>query len=247
MNERRTLASQPGILLNDIPGLATAMAAAESSQYQTRENSLLNLTYDLCGFNVRTMTIRDYVLLDRVGSPFLQRVEPTMADLAMFLWILSPEFKAWINGTGLRKWLPSLQPVAAFLYSRKVNRAFGKDIPKTSEAMIVKCFEYIDEMFFDCPPSVKGGEKSCLSYLTGWFDSLQSEYHFTSEQVWEMGLPELFQRLAAIRQRINPSMPQFNKRTDELKMWIVCGIRNGKFSVSDLVEGKVSIPKFSKN
>jgi len=234
---------QPGLSLSQIPGLAEALSQAKHRQFITRENSLLNLTYDLCGIKVRTMTVRDYVLLERIGSPFVSRVEPEMADLALFLWILSPNFNMWNS----RWWLAWPRTLAAFLYGRKVSSMFGSNIPETSELVIVKAFEYIDTMFYDSPPALTSGYESCLSYLTGWFDSIQSEYHFTSNQVWDMGLPELFQRLNAIRQRNNPQVPTFNKGTDEIKLFVLRGLRSKQFTLEDLAQGRVKMPTFSSN
>jgi len=227
------------LALNQIPGLAEAMARAKQKQFRTRENSLLGLTYDLCGMTVRTMTIQDYVLLDRHDSPFIHRVEPTEKDLALFLWILSPSFEKWCK----RKWFAFLQPVAAFLHGRKVKRKFCRNIPESSEPVVLKCFEYIDTMFFDSPPALRDGGESCTSYLTGWFDTIQSEYKYTSEEVWRMGLPELFQRLNAIRQRNNPSVPNFNKGTDAVKAWVLIGLRKKEFTMEDLAQGRVKIPE----
>lgn len=212
---------------------------AKESQFRTRENAMLNLTYDLCGVTVRTMTVRDYVLLERSHSPFTNRVEPTMADLAIFLWMMSPQFPKWCE----RRIIGFLQPVAAYFHGRKTRNLFGKNIPASSEPVVVKCFEYIDTMFFDAPPSIKGGSESGLTYLTGWFDTLQSEYNFTSDQIWNMGLPELFQRLAAIRQRQNPNQPTFNKGTDDVKAWVLRGLRSKTFTMDDLAGGKVKIPE----
>ena len=236
---------QPSLPLSDIPGLTEALAAAKSKQLVTRENSLLNLTYDICGFKVRTMTVLDYVLLERIGSPFVSRSEPTLDELAMFLWILSPQFPKWNR----RKWLAFLQPVAAFIHGRKVRAMFGKNIPTTSEAAVEAAFGYIGAMFYDSPPGLAGGRESCLSYLTSWFDSIQHEYPaFTSEKVWEMGLPELFQRLNAIRLRNNPSVPSFNKGTDAVKLFILRGLRSKEFTIQDLAQGRVKMPEsFSPN
>jgi hypothetical protein len=97
-------------------------------------------------------------------------------------------------------------------------------------------------MFLDSPPSVANGSESCLSYLTGWFDSLQSEYRFTKDEVWTTGLPELFQRLNAIRQRRNPGVPAFNRKTDSVKAFVIRGLRNKEFTLDDLKAGKVVIP-----
>lgn len=179
------------------------------------------------------MTVRDYVLLDRIGSPFVSRIEPTLADLAIFLWVLSPRF-----------YFPFgiFRSLAAFLHGRKVRKAYGKDIPSTSEAIVIAAFDYVRTMFYDAPPAMSGGRESCISYLTGWFDAIQSEYYFTSDEVWNMGLPELFQRLAAIRQRNNPSIPTFNKDTDAVLVFIIRGLRSKQFSMDDLANNRVKLP-----
>jgi len=245
--QKRFVKQPAGVLLCEMPGLVEALAAAEHRQFITRENSLLGLTYDLCGERVRTMTIADYVVLERTQSPFIRRIEPSRYDVAMFLWVMSPQFKLWSDGIGWRGLFPSLEPLAAFFHGLKIKWKFLRDCPKSSEQVVLKAFEYIDEMFYDAPPSVSGGGESCLSYLTGWFDALQSEYHFPSEAIWKMGLPELFQRLNAIRQRHNPNMPTFNKKTDELKMWVVNGLREKRFTLDELRDGKVAFPKPSNN
>jgi hypothetical protein len=233
------------LALKDIPGLPEALSKARRKQADIRESAMLNLSHNICGFTVRAMTVKDYVLLDKVGSPFISRVEPTMEDLGLFLWILSPQFLKLSNRSG---WIGLLQPVAAFLYARKVNKAFGHNIPESSESAVVHCFGYIDKMFFDSPACIAKGGESCLSYLTSWFDSIQSEYHIPTEEVWGMTLPELFQRLAAIRQRHNPQSPTFNKETDAVKLWILRGLRSKEFSLDDLKGGRVIIPEsFSLN
>lgn len=233
---------QPGIALSDIPGLNEAIADAKRKQSTRRENALLNLTYNLHGFTVRTMTVRDYVLLDRANSPFISRREPDEYALAMFLWQLSPQFGSWVK----RDKFPFYAQFLAFLHGRKVKKKFCRNIPESSEPVVISIFEYIDEMFMDSPPTLASGQESCLSYLTYWFDSLQSEYHFSNEQIWDMGLPELFQRLSAIRQRRFPQVPQFNKNTDAVRLWVLRGLRSKEFTLEDLSKGRVKMP-FSRN
>ena len=216
------------VMLQDIPEAAQALSQARQKQFKTRENSLLNLTYDICGFTIRTMTIQDYVLLDRFSSPFLYRIEPDLDDIALFLWVLSPQFSKWLG----RKRLAFLQPMAAAIYGRKIRKAFGENMPFTSEPAVVAIFEYIDTMFFDSPPTLVNGQDSCLSYLTGWFCDMQSEFGFTDEKIWSMGLPELFQRSAYVRQRYAPSAPTFNKATDEVKLNLLRRLRSGELKLN---------------
>lgn len=245
-NPRQKL--QPGKMLCELPGVMEALQRAQARQMRTRENSLLDLTYDLCGLKVRTMTVLDYVLLDRNNSPFVRRLEPSLDDLAFFLWALSPQFLKWTERRGWRRWFPFLERLEAFFHGRKVRRMFGRNMPETSEPVVIAAFEYIDVMFFDRPPSMAGAGESPLAFLTSWFDSMQSEYHFPSEQVWKMGLPELFQRLAAIRQRRMPHVPDFNRDTDAVNFFILRGLRSKAFTLDDLAAGKVEFPKnFSRN
>lgn len=236
------------ICLNAIPGLAEAIAKAKSEQFKVRENSLLGFSSDICGFKVRNLTVRDYVLLDRYCSPFINRTVPTMEDLAFFLWVLSPVFGLWGYGVGWRQHFPTVRIFLAYLHGRKVRKAFGKNIPETSEPAVVACFDYINKVFFDSPPSLGTGGESCICYLVGWFDALQSEYHISSESIWEMGLAELFQRLKAISHRRNPDQPNFNPNTDAVKAWVLRGLRSKQFTMEELAKGSVKLPDtFERN
>jgi hypothetical protein len=215
--------------LDDIPGVKEAVAKARNEQFRTRQDGWLELLHDICGIKIRTMTVCDYVLLERERSPFINRCEPTEKDLALFLWILSPQFKP---GKSKR--------IAAFLHGRKVHRLFCKDIPRTSEPAVIACFKYIDKMFADAPPTIKGGAESSLTYLTGWFDTLQSEYHCSEADVWAIGVPKMFQKLNAIMHRKNPNLPNFNQRTDRIKQEILNGLLEKRFTLDDLKNGKAT-------
>lgn len=220
--------SQPCLRLDQIPGLQEVMVEARNKQFKTRENGWLGLSHDVCGFKIRTMTVLDYVLLERSGSPFIHRAEPTMSELALFLWILSEKFDSGKS-----------QKIAAFIHGMKVRRKLGKNIPESSEPAVKKCFEYISEMFFDAPASIGSGSESCLTYLAGWFDTLQSEYNCPEESIWRMGIPRLFQSLKAISHRRNPSQPSFNQKTDSVKLFILRGLAEKRFTIEDLKSGKV--------
>ena len=233
----------PSLRLDQIAGLNEALVEAKREQFKTREDGWLELTHDICGFKSRTMTVRDYILLERHQSPFLYRKEPRMSDLALFLWVLSPQFDRWCN----RKHFIFLQHIHAFFYGKIVQWKFGRNIPESSEPAVVECFKYIDKMFFDCPASTRGSSESCLTYMAGWFDQLQSEYGTGEEQIWKMGLPRLFQSLQAITRRNNPSTPQFNQKTDRVKLYIMNGLRSGKFTMEQLREGKFDKDEFRTN
>lgn len=229
--------------LNAMPGMTEAIAQARTMQNRQRESAMLNLNHDLCGITVRTMTIQDYVSLDRFECPFFYRVEPSVDDLCFFLWVLSPQYAAWSNLVGWRKYFSWLQGIQCRLFGWKVRRKFCRKIPEDSERIVLKCFEYIETMFTDAPPALKAGGESCLAYLTGWFDQIQREYSMPTAEVWQMSLPELFQRLAAIRQREHPEIPVFNRLEDKVKIFVLRGLRAGAFTLEDLAANRVEFPR----
>lgn len=234
-----------GLVLNRIPGLTAALAKARLHQSRMRENAWKNLPREILGVSVRMMTVRDYVILDHFGSPFLYRLAPQMCDLTFLCWCLSPECGRWNEQRSQFG-----RTVAAFLFSRRVKKRFQADLPVNHagkicfQAAVKAAFEYIEEMFLDAPPSVRNGTESGLCYLASWFDLIQGEHHLEDEQIWTMPLAQLFQRVAAIRQRKGEKVPMFSRAEDRIKAFIQNGITTRKFTMEDLAAGRVD---FSHN
>lgn len=223
---------------SEIPGFARAIADARDRQTKLREDAWFRTKFDACGFTLRLMNLQEYAVLERTGCPFLRRLEPTSEELAQFLWFLSPEFESWCRG--FRLYLPdALRRLAAYRHGRRVRLAFCSDMPATSEAVVKRCFEYVELLFDDAPPIISKGRESGLCYLAAWFDELASEHHLTDERIWQMPLPELFQRLKAIAGRKNPERPAFNRAVDEVRGRILRGLTRKEFTVEDLKEGRV--------
>lgn len=234
--------------LNEIPGYTAALQEARHNLATAREAAWLDLPMTIGGFAVRPMTVADFVLLDQRRSPFLFRTAPTLDDLKIFLWVLSPAFGRWLFGGSVRRQLPTLQHLQAFLHGQRVHRALGRAVPESSEPAVIEAFRYIEQMFLDAPAQAKGGGESCACYLGGWFDALQSEHHLRSEEIWRMPLPQMFQRLKAITRRHSPNVPEFNAYVDRLNGYVLTGLRENRFTVEDLMAGKVELPKlFSPN
>lgn len=227
---------EPGISLSEIPGFSAAVQNAAFREVRSRENAWLDLPHDICGFKIRIMTVRDYVILDRMESPFLFRVVPSIHQLTMFLWVLSPRFPKW------NAWPGIVQHWAAYRHARRVKWLFGQNVPESSEAACKACFDYIDEMFSDAPPYVnRNGGESSLCYLTHWFDIVMSEYPYSEDDVWRMQIPKLFQLISAISHRNNPNMPRFNKGPDAVKAKLLRGLREKQFTLDDLKSGRVNL------
>jgi hypothetical protein len=234
--------------LNEIPGYREALTEARRRLQEAREDAWLDLPTVIGGFTLRTMTVADFVLLDKRRSPFLFRTAPTLDDLKIFLWVLSPGFGRWLFGKGARRQFPTVQHLEAFLHGQRVHRAFGRNVPESSEAAAVACFAYIDKMFLDAPPEAGKGGESCGCYLGMWFDALQSEHHLSSDEIWRMPLPQVFQRLKSITRRKNPSVPEFNAYVDKLNGFVLTGLRSQAFTEEDLLAGRVKMPQlFGEN
>lgn len=259
--------------LNKIPGYRAALHRAKAQEFRTREDNWLALSGRIAGLPVRVMTVRDYVALLRVRSPFVCRREPSFKDLGEFLWLLSPQIERWHNHTGWRKpWLVgcrwswfSLERWQIRIHAKRLRhrlqmrqlentaRAWNREHPGEIYSLPEDCpfaqalkeaFEYIDRIFLDKPAGLaKEGTGSGLLYLTSWFDSIQSEYTKSDDDVYRMPLPQLFGRLKAIQQRNNPGEPEFNARQDALAAQIQTAIRNG-LTPEEVLSGKL---KFDQN
>jgi len=260
-----------GFYLNQIPGYREALYRARREEFRSREDNWMALSGTVAGFPVRTMNIRDYVALLRIGSPFMARQEPSFEALGQFLWLLSPQIERWHNHVGWRKpWLVgcrwrlfSIESWQRLLFARRLrrrlkmralentarawNRAHPGEIYQLPEdcplvRAFTEAFEYIDRIFIDKPASIaRNGVSSGLLYLTSWFDAMQSEYHKSDEEVWRLPLPQLFGRLKAIQQRINPGEPDFNARQDALAARIQHALMVEKMSPADLLAGKLKL------
>ena len=69
--------------------VARLVSESKSQQHE----AWLDLPYDICGEQVRQMTLNDYFILHGVESPFLTNEPFLPADIGIFLWLLSPKFK----------------------------------------------------------------------------------------------------------------------------------------------------------
>jgi hypothetical protein len=231
-----------GIALSRVPGLREAIAKAKAKQSRMRENAWKKIPQDFFGLKLRIMTVQDYLVLDHYESPFLYRLVPEMCDLAFFCWSLSPACAKWNDS----RWQLG-RGLSAYLYSRKVVKLFAQDKPEWKagdvcfQAAVVKSFEYIDDMFLDAPASIKDGHESGVCYIASWFDMIQSNSRMSDAEVLSMPLPQLFQRIKAIQQRVNEkASPSFNRIEDEVKAWVQKGISEKRFTYDDLAKGKVT-------
>jgi hypothetical protein len=253
--------------LRDIPGLEELLEADREFETATREDVWIGMTRIIAGHRVRVMTVQDYTALLQFESPLLNRRLPTPAELAFFLWALSPEIELWHDGKGWRGWpcLGWVEKLQAKRHGRKARGSWQLEELERAEAAwhakaamakipfelpdnapftiaVREAFAYIDEMFMDQPVSLKkGGRDTGLCYLTSWFDMIQSEYSLPSKEVWNMRLPVLFARIKAIQRRHNPKLPEFSVDRDRIMQNIMQGLRQKLYTIDDLRAGRVDL------
>jgi hypothetical protein len=182
----------PVIKASDIPGLREAI----KRENDCRDASFLDLTTDICGVPIRQMTPRDLLILDGIGNPLMAGGLPSPAELAEFLWLLSPRY---VFGSSLRRFM------------------FGLSIRRLNYLEAVKaCWRYIEETFQDSPGS---SGVSAMPYA-GWcaylVNTIAINYGWNDDATLNMPLKKLFQYLKCIRRHHDPHAPMHNP-SDKVK------------------------------
>ena len=150
------------------------------------------------------LTIRHYLALDAVDSPFIRGgVMPTPEQLCQFLWVIAPEFSP---------------DSGAMLNFAKAIGAWP-----SFDARVKECFELVEVTFMDAPQGDGGnaGGPSFVSWVASIVDALGSEYGWKPFEVIDMPLRQIFQLLRAIRRRHDPKAMLFNTLSDRARLaWL---------------------------
>ena len=177
---------------------AQRIREAETRERTNRDAAWLNLDANICGMKFRQMTVKDYLCLDAVDSPLLLGVIPSAAELAQFLWVLSPDF--------------SERPEDKKRFCERVGKLPYADT-------LAACREFVEKTFLDAPQSdgKASGTPSYYSWITSLVDTLASEYGWTPFEVLELPLRQVFQLVRAIRKRRDPKAALFNPLSDKAR------------------------------
>ena len=126
------------------------------------------------------MNLKHYFTLHGIGSPFIHTLDFSPEDIAIFLWVMSPEY----------------------VPCKLEKKEFFK------KAIKVKMLEAIDqikkflEMTFADADTTKDGEPSkYASFLTYQIDLFAKEYGWEIEYIMELPLRQIFQLNSAIGER----------------------------------------------
>jgi hypothetical protein len=152
---------------------------------------------------VQSMTVRHWLLLEdnalMPGNIKDKEASNIESDLAMFLWVLSPNFS-----TEKRKRLKFLKQVA------KLN------LTQTITGVTL----YISQTFLDAPGgNTNAIEASYTSQASDIIDLLASQYGWSLNEIMSLSLKQVFQLTRSIRQRLNPTEHKLiNRISDGLKL-----------------------------
>lgn len=173
--------------LKDVPGLTEAI----SKESFLRDVSFLPVTESICGVPVQPLTYFHMTLLRVARSPFLSGRKVTAGDLAVFLWVVSPEYNP---SSRWRQW------------------RFARGIRNINARQAVdEIQEYLEEAFADSPGSSGGRSISYYSSMVGLVDILASQYGWSERDILHLPLKRGYQYLKAITKRLNPAATLGNK------------------------------------
>ncbi len=184
------------MLLDDIPGLTRAVARAKAIEENWRERAFLPVGEDICGLEVRQLTLRHLRILFSIRSPFLVGRTPTLHDIERFLWIVSPQFNTRSLGKG-----DFARSIAHLCYPR-VCRAINR---------------YLDRALLDRPASSSGGTPIAVSIDAFMVDLIASTYHWPEEKILDAPVARLYQYIRLIRIAKNPKTPQISRLSDRVR------------------------------
>ncbi|MGC3961329.1 MAG: hypothetical protein QM813_26400 [Verrucomicrobiota bacterium] len=180
-------------LADIIPGLGKAI---ERERF-VRDQSFLEFAPVVCGIEIKPLTLRRFLLLSSIGSPFVEGGAADGYDIASFFIVMTGKSR------GLSRWL----------LLRKIGKLNCEDALKEIKA-------FLEESFMDSPASSGGEVVSYYSLAAGLIDFLASEYGWTENEVMDSKFVSIFQYLKAAKKRLNPSAILFNPSDRVKGRWL---------------------------
>lgn len=147
-----------------------------------RFEAWLDLNSTIGGIEVRQMTLKDYFILEGLESPILKNSKFTQTDLAVFLWVLSPDY--------------STDPKKRDVFCKKVLQI-------SLASAITDLRTYLEATFVDADTLEGGGEQGAKHslFLTQQIDLYAKEYGWTIEKILDISIRQIFQLNTAIQER----------------------------------------------
>jgi hypothetical protein len=151
---------------------------AESQRFE----AWLDLNSTIGGIEVKQMSLKDYFILEGLQSPIMQNGNFTQTDLAVFLWVLSPDY--------------SIDPKKRDVFCKKI-------IGINLQNAIADLRTYLESTFVDAD-TLQGGEGAVPKhslFITQQIDLYAKEYGWTIDQILSISVRQIFQLNTAIQER----------------------------------------------
>lgn len=154
----------------------------------------LQLSEEHNGIEFENFTLKHFVLLRGVDSPYLVGGIPTEADTLFFLWAISPGFS--LNKKQKLKFFKKVKKYNMFLWSKWIKNYLSKSFGESD--------------------TMSSGTKGQTNFATYFIDAIAREYGWTIDQIMKIPLGIVFQLLTAINERNAVQSGKEYKRVTEL-------------------------------
>ena len=169
-----------------------AYEAARKAEQEARDLAFCDWPVPLCGLEVKQFTYLHLLVLGNCGNAFVEGGEPTVEDVAFFLWVVSPEYRP--NCEAKRnEFIEAIAERVQFMASCR------------------EIYEYLDAAFMDSPGGSGAPGKSYTSFVAPICDIFAHEYGWDDQVTLNKPVARLNQLLRRIRVRRNPKAIQFNR------------------------------------
>jgi hypothetical protein len=205
-------------LLAVIPGYREALG----KEQLVRDACFLPVTESVAGFELRPMTLRDYLVLKSARSPLLAGRIPSPDQLLAFLWQLSPWYRPRLSLATIinrrlfvwhcRRLLPLREPRVRWKMGLPRWQEQAQKRLERAARLVLACREYVKETFQDAPPSSSRAQLDPQF----WGDAvalcavLGREFGWTEDYVLAMPLKRIFQYLKEIGHAHGAKVPLCN-------------------------------------
>jgi hypothetical protein len=187
------------MILRELPEYRAALAR----EREERDLAVIASSRTVGGVDIRLVTLRDYLMLSAIGSPYIVGGERTPLAALQFLTYMSVGFCLPENGR-LRAWFNRRRVM-------RLWRRYG-----IANAMS-ELEEHLDIVWMDAPGSAEGGESTTptTSAIVSIIDSMATAYHWTPDVIMALTMPMLFQLYRCRAQASGSTKIMFNKFTDK--------------------------------
>lgn len=159
-----------------------------------RDSAFIGLPESVAGFELRPMSLRDWITLRITRSPFLHGTNSTLEDLCRFLWLQSVDFSH--NERARKRFYKRCREFSGGWTKKQKQLASLR----FTEAALA-CRSYVLEALMDMPGGKKteGFEPSYYSDGAFMCGLLGREFGYSREDVLSMPLKQLWQLISEIK------------------------------------------------